>query len=864
VLNYASGSGTGTLTFTYTVQAGDLSADLDYVGTSALALNGGSIRDAVGNDATLALPAPGAAGSLGANKNIAVDGVVPTVSAVTASTADGTYKIGDVVTIQVNFNEAVNVTGTPQLTLETGATDRIASYAGGSGTGTLTFSYTVQEGDSSADLDYTGASALALNGGTILDAAGNNATLTLPAPGAAGSLGASKAIVVDGIRPAVAGVTASNADGVYTEGNVITILVEFSEAVTVTGTPQLTLETGSVDRVVNYAGGSGTTTLAFSYTVQPGDESADLDYLGTSALALNGGAIVDAAGNAATLALPAPGATGSLGGNKNIVIDAVPPTVTGVTSSAANGTYKIGDVISIQVAFSEAVDVTGTPQLALQTGGTNRLADYAGGSGTDTLTFTYTVQEDDTSADLDYLGNAALMLGNGAIRDAASNDAIVTLPEPGAAGSLGANKNLAVDGIRPAFVSATVNGATLVLQYADNGALDALAAPAAGAFLVKAGVKTIGVASVSVDAAARTVTLTLAEAARHGQAVLVAYTDPTAGDDAHAIQDAAGNDAASLAAVAVTNNTPLPPPTNTPGTGGPLVNNHANAVPERGDILSFDPLSIVDADGGVASGSITYQWLRDGAPVTGANAAAYTIGLADVGKILSLQVNYVDGEGGHELLLLTTTAKAGDGDGAATQSELLVPRLLAAGIAGDGNGDGLVDAYQANVLSAPISVSPGQPAHYITLVADSARGAIHTGDANEAAINGFSTGQVLGQAPAPLRLNATLNVNVDVGVSGLLETFSIFVEGSLGAKGFWLQGENGRWHNVTTGMEQLGGMTRIDFFVADGGPFDRDGVANGTISFTGVIADPPSSIVGASPVGPIVMPGGIGAPWFWF
>ena len=36
--------------------------------------------DALGNNATLTLPSPGAAGSLGANKDIAIDGIAPTVS----------------------------------------------------------------------------------------------------------------------------------------------------------------------------------------------------------------------------------------------------------------------------------------------------------------------------------------------------------------------------------------------------------------------------------------------------------------------------------------------------------------------------------------------------------------------------------------------------------------------------------------------------------------------------------------------------------------------------------------------------------------------------------------------------------------
>ncbi|WP_223677716.1 hypothetical protein [Azospirillum agricola] len=38
-----------------------------------------------------------------------------------SSTADGTYGTGDTITIQVSFSEAVTVSGTPTLTLNTGA-----------------------------------------------------------------------------------------------------------------------------------------------------------------------------------------------------------------------------------------------------------------------------------------------------------------------------------------------------------------------------------------------------------------------------------------------------------------------------------------------------------------------------------------------------------------------------------------------------------------------------------------------------------------------------------------------------------------------------------------------------------------------
>ncbi|WP_010109464.1 SwmB domain-containing protein, partial [Verminephrobacter aporrectodeae] len=66
------------------------------------------------------------------------------------------------------------------------------------------------------------------------------------------------------------------------------------------------------------------------------------------------------------------------------------------------------------------------------------------------------------------------------------------------------------------------------------------------------------VTNVTVDARAKTVTLTLTTAVTHGQTVTVAYADPTTDNDANAIQDAAGNDAASFAATAVVNNTPAP------------------------------------------------------------------------------------------------------------------------------------------------------------------------------------------------------------------------------------------------------------------------------------------------------------------
>ncbi|TAK05055.1 DUF2341 domain-containing protein [Patescibacteria group bacterium] len=263
-----------------------------------------------------------------------IDTTAPTVSAVSSSLANGSYTTGQVVPVTITFTEAVTVTGVPQITLETGTPDETVNYSSGSGSTVLTFNYTVVAGDTSTDLDYVATNSLALNGGSIKDAALNNATLTLASPGAAGSLGNAKNIVIDTTAPTVSAVSSTLADGSYATGQVVPVTVTFTEAVTVVGTPQITLETGTPDETVDYASGSGSTVLTFNYTVVAGDTSADLDYVATNSLALNSGTIKDAALNNATLTLASPGAAGSLGNAKALVIDTTAPSTPGQPSAS--------------------------------------------------------------------------------------------------------------------------------------------------------------------------------------------------------------------------------------------------------------------------------------------------------------------------------------------------------------------------------------------------------------------------------------------------------------------------------------------------------------------------------------------------
>ncbi len=114
---------------------------------------------------------------------------------------------------------------------------------------------------------------------------------------------------------------------------------------------------------------------------------------------------------------------------------------------------------------------------------------------------------------------------------------------------------ITVDSTAPVITSATVSDIILVLNYSDASNLDAVNKAVPGAFTVRDNGAIISVSSVTVDAANKTVMLTLASAVTAGHTVTVSYTDPTGGNDANAIQDQAGNDAATLINYAVTNNT---------------------------------------------------------------------------------------------------------------------------------------------------------------------------------------------------------------------------------------------------------------------------------------------------------------------
>ena len=216
---------------------------------------------------------------------------------------------------------------------------------------------------------------------------------------------------------------------------------------------------------------------------------------------------------------------------------------------------------------------------------------------------------------------------------------------------------VAADTTPPTLTSAGVNeaGLFILLGFSENLQLSNL--PPASAFTVTAGGSAVTVGGVLPRPGAPDVfVITVSPAIRQGQAIVVTYTDPTAGDDATAFQDTAGNDAATFTTgsdnvPAVTNNSTV----NTPATGAPAITGTAQV----GQTLTAGTTAIMDAEGLTTPG-YTYQWIRTAAGVdtniSGATASTYTLVAADLGTTVKVRVSFTDDASNAETLTSAATA----------------------------------------------------------------------------------------------------------------------------------------------------------------------------------------------------------------
>ena len=456
---------------------------------------------------------------------IRADTTPPTVSKIEVSSdpgTDRTYAAGDEIQVTVTFSETVFVTGMPQLTLELGGGQRTADYEGGSGTAALVFGYTVAAGES--DTDGVGVEADSLSGGTIRDGAGHNAVLDHQA------VAANASHKVDGVKPALAATGGAVVNGT-------TLTLTYDEALDGSSTPvpgDFTVSGGDRVRAVTgvRVNGSGV-ELTLDVGAEHGEAGLQVSYTPGD------NPIRDVPGNDAEALSREPVA--------NDTPDTTAPEVSSLAITSNPGsdqTYAEGDEIRVTVRFDETVEVEGTPRLRLKVGTRTRTASYLSGTGTVEVVFAYEVAAGDEDTDGVSIEAGRIALNGGTIEDEAETAAV--LDHEAVAPQAGHQ----VDGVRPVFVSAAVDGASLTLTYGE--ALDEGSRPAPGDFTVQVDGTGRSVSGVSVSDTV--VTLTLNPAVEHGDTgIRVSYTPGT-----NPLRDAVGNDALGLSSQSVTNTTDAP------------------------------------------------------------------------------------------------------------------------------------------------------------------------------------------------------------------------------------------------------------------------------------------------------------------
>ena len=595
---------------------------------------------------------------------------------------DGVYGIGDAIETTVTFSNDVAVTGAPQLELDIGGGARAAEYKSTDGS-KIVFSYTVAEGDSDTDGVAVGENKLTLNGGTIKDEDDNAANLAHDA------LAAQPGHKIDGVRPTISLINLGGSNTVnrylFISGEVIPVSVMFSEEIIVDGSPQIALDLDSGPRPAhleyirlpcpppdtgypalsisrnypetevlptsgNYCLTSDTRglTMIFSYTVIKGDLDTDGLGIAANALSLNGGTIRDTAGNDAVLTHEA------LADSSAHMIDGVPPEVTSIeiiSDPGEHDTYAAGDVIKLNVTFSEEMEILWQyPRLRLDIGDKVRMAyrvrrnvlDISAGETGYIMAFSYTVQDGDNDTDgISIPANAVHRLW-GEVTDTNRNDAFLEHE------AIAANAEHKV--------------ATSTVESTDD-------TPKTGLLTISGTLRVGEIVTADLSNLTDDDGLDYAADSAHyawgregGGLYFEAMRDPryviAAADKGKKLRvdlqffDDNGNKEYRRSAWSE----PVGPraPSNSAPTGLPTI----TGTPQVDQTLTANTSSIDDGDG-LDGVSYSYQWIADGTDINAATGSSYTLTSSDLGKTIQVRVSFADdAENAESLTSTATTAVA--------------------------------------------------------------------------------------------------------------------------------------------------------------------------------------------------------------
>lgn len=277
--DYYIGTGSNTLGFRYLVTSSDY--DMDGVMVSNwINLNGGTITNATPTDAILEFDAF-------ITPNVLVYGGTPTIVTLSA-VVDGDYVTGADLEFTAQYSEPVNIANSPSIDINIGGVTRQATYASGTGSDTIVYTYNIQSGDSDGDGIAFQSTNINLNTtGTV--------TSVLTASNASTDF--------SGPAPTISGITVNN--------NPATQLVITTEPINTavsTNIPSITVELRDAS---NNLVASETSNVSVAINVNPGGGTLS----GTTTVAAVGGVAtfsdlqIDALGNGYTLDFTSTGLT---------------------------------------------------------------------------------------------------------------------------------------------------------------------------------------------------------------------------------------------------------------------------------------------------------------------------------------------------------------------------------------------------------------------------------------------------------------------------------------------------------------------------------------------------------------------------
>jgi VCBS repeat-containing protein len=597
----------------------------------------------------------------------------PVITSIVISGADSDLAVGQVITVTANASEAITVSGVPSFAINVGGASRSAAYASGSGTSTLVFRYTVTLGDSDASGGITsGTSALALNGGTLRDAAGNNLALTTPAVTAG-----TNAIAVDGNVPSPPVISTITDNVELLTGTVASGGSTNDTVLALNGTAEanstVTIFNGAASLGTANASGSGT----WSFTTATLVHGTTYSFTATA---------TDPAGNVSNASSP-----------YSVSIDTAAPTITAGTQSAQ--LVEAGSAGAGTASVSRSLilsDGTYSPDDLIANGWTAITPSPVATADADGSGYGYEIKAGQigsqsfmlTGSDSYIPTSLALALVRGSAMGSPSTYPVVV--EIASQANTGGTVYFSWSGFANTFPIGSQNnsssrtsvgltrlnaavlqaGQTYFIRVRSSGAgllywsgsSPALPGQLSGNAYENAGSIVDKDLEYQLTYTLSSTPVSYAQTGIYGAATLNTSTGLLSyvlnNSDVHtnalaagqpvsdvftvSAVDTAGNITDTAVSFAITG-------ANDAMTGSVTITNTTNGTrgtttAQQGDLLQAAN-TLADVDG---LGTISYQWLRDGSAITGATGSAYALAQSDVGATISVRASQTDAGGSTE------------------------------------------------------------------------------------------------------------------------------------------------------------------------------------------------------------------------